>query len=325
MLFYALVLAAGRHDASPPPPGPESCDPACAAALPERPRLADAYLNLAHQALTDSLTEAGTCNGTYGQNGKWHGVWSGCDLKRLAPFDSERRRTGDDWPPYAATMAGTLRLLNVRSAIEYVVANKIEGDFAELGVWRGGTSIFAKLVLDVYDQRRRQVHVFDAFGPVPSGYGAARSYLQTDVGAVKRIFEKYGALDEQRVHLYPGLFIDTLPRFRETNTRPVAVLRVDGNFWNPHIESFYYMYDLVPVGGIVILDDGFSMAYGFFQEFCLEFGLEKEWAGFHRIDRSGGWFRKETDLLLNESWFRRKHRGPVGRLVERKPPTYPVE
>ena len=48
------------------------------------------------------------------------------------------------------TMAPRKTLENVEFCIRECVKNKIEGDFIECGVWRGGISIFANEVLFIF-------------------------------------------------------------------------------------------------------------------------------------------------------------------------------
>lgn len=207
--------------------------------------LAVKYLSLLEMALTGSLTdEAGRCNGGEG----------GCALTQLAPYDNELRRNGNDWPPFGHTMVGHLRLQNIQSLIKAVVSNNISGDYAELGVWRGGASIYAKAVLDVLQQHQRSVYVFDAFESLP-GYGGHTVFLHTTEHAVRHNFAKYGVLDE-RVKIVKGLFKVSVPSFSRNNTNiKLAILRIDGNFYDSYQDALYHLYEHVPVGGYIIFDD----------------------------------------------------------------------
>jgi O-methyltransferase len=48
-----------------------------------------------------------------------------------------------------------------------VIHNSIAGDFIECGVWRGGTSMFARAVFMAYEQRERKVILADSFAGLP--------------------------------------------------------------------------------------------------------------------------------------------------------------
>jgi hypothetical protein len=150
-----------------------------------------------------------------------------------------------------------------------VVAAGVAGDIAELGVWRGGATIYAKAVLRVLGQEaQRKVHVFDAFRSL-GGYssagqghpqGGAAAYLAVGEARVRRTFDNYGLLDDGVV-FHRGLFSATAPAFRAAHppggaaSRALAVLRLDGNFYASYQDVLYALYELVPVGGYVIFDD----------------------------------------------------------------------
>ena len=55
----------------------------------------------------------------------------------------------------------------------------MQGDFVELGVWRGGASIYACAVLNVLGQHQRTVHLFDIFGLI-EGYASATEFLDVN-------------------------------------------------------------------------------------------------------------------------------------------------
>lgn len=53
------------------------------------------------------------------------------------------------------TMGTIPRLINTLKSCNYVVSNKIPGDFLECGVWRGGHGILAKKFLNTWVQKKR--------------------------------------------------------------------------------------------------------------------------------------------------------------------------
>ena len=71
------------------------------------------------------------------------------NLMGLARYDFGIRANGEDWPAAGHTMVGHMRLRNVREALMRVVRDGVPGGFAELGVWRGGTCIYARLLLNM--------------------------------------------------------------------------------------------------------------------------------------------------------------------------------
>lgn len=152
-------------------------------------------------------------------------------------------------------MVGHRRLRNVKELLSDVIANNVPGDFIELGIWRGGTCLYAKALMDTHTQgQKRSVYLFDVFEPMP-GYGSASPYLGVSESAVRHNFDKYRLMDD-RVKVVKGLFKDSVPKFAADNPYiRIAVLRLDSNFYDSHQDCFYYLYEKLQVGGYLIMDD----------------------------------------------------------------------
>jgi hypothetical protein len=82
-------------------------------------------------------------------------------------FNLEQRIVGEDWASIGITMIGQKRLINIEWALRFVIANHVPGDFIECGVWRGGSSIFARAILKAFDIKDRHVWVADSFQGLP--------------------------------------------------------------------------------------------------------------------------------------------------------------
>ena len=104
--------------------------------------------------------------------------------------------------------------------------------------------------------------------------------------------------------------IDTVPKFRATG-RPVALLRVDANFYGSYQDALYGLYDRVPVGGFVIFDD--VMTHPEVMRCWLDFkgdqGLPEDLV---RVDLASAFFRKRADVVVNASKRRRPFERPGG-------------
>lgn len=186
----------------------------------------------------------------------------GLILCRPAAVDPEARSTGRDWPLDAETMVGLKRLDNIEECITDVVRRGIPGDLIETGVWRGGSVIFMRAVLEAYGEVTRNVWVADSFQglprPDPTAYPADEGmdwshvdYLAVSLETVKSNFARYGLLDD-RVRFLPGWFRDTLP------TAPIerlAVLRLDGDLYESTMVALRALYPKLSPGGYVIIDD----------------------------------------------------------------------
>lgn len=174
----------------------------------------------------------------------------------------ELRMRGNDWPGETGhTMVGHLRLKNIKETLLDVLSSGIEGDFAEFGVWRGGSCIYAAGLFEIMGVKNRQVHVFDAFGKLDSntgGYGSSDDYLAVSKLQVRYNFWKYGLLHDNMVKFYRGLFQDTAPEFKkelQKQKRKLSVLRIDGNFYDSYFSVLENLYDSVSEHGYVIFDD----------------------------------------------------------------------
>jgi O-methyltransferase len=177
-------------------------------------------------------------------------------------FDANLREHGWDWPSVAFTMIGTKRLANLRSVIESVLGEHVPGDVVETGVWRGGACIMARAVLLAFGVTDRRVIVCDSFEGLPPPDAAQfpadsgstfHEYddLSVSQETVQRNFAKFGLLDEQVVFL-KGWFRDTMPLFP---SQKIAVLRLDGDMYESTIYPLSNLYDRIPDGGWIIVDD----------------------------------------------------------------------
>lgn len=178
------------------------------------------------------------------------------------PFDRLARETGRDWPARAETMVGLRRLANVRHCVESVLADRISGDIVEAGVWRGGTAIFMKGILEAHGDTDRTVWLADSFEglppPDPSKYPLDRGVdltgfdiLSVGVEEVRRNFERYGLMDD-RVRFIVGWFRDTLAH---APIRELSVLRLDGDLYESTIQALEPLYPKLSPGGYCIIDD----------------------------------------------------------------------
>lgn len=176
--------------------------------------------------------------------------------------DGERlRENGLGWPINGYSMIGTKRLNNIQFCIESVVENKVEGDFIETGVWRGGACIFAKTLFNIFGQNRT-VWVADSFAGLPKPNVAdypedegddlySLEQLRISQEQVEENFRKFDLLDDQ-VKFLKGWFKDTLP------TAPIeklAVIRLDGDMYESTMDGLTNLYHKLSPGGFVIVDD----------------------------------------------------------------------
>jgi hypothetical protein len=215
--------------------------------------LRDAYLELLKRSLCDLLA-AETRSAIPQGDGT---------VKSERLTDLEKRETGADWPMNGTTMVGLRRLDQLQRCIELLVAEGVEGDLIETGVWRGGASIFMRGVLAALDADR-QVWVADSFEGLPKAqpdeYPADAGsdehfvfdYLAVSEDRVRAAFERYGMLDDN-VRFLKGWFSDSLPPLRGNHRW--SLLRLDGDMYESTIVALDSLYPDLSPGGFVVIDD----------------------------------------------------------------------
>jgi O-methyltransferase len=188
--------------------------------------------------------------------------WVDSIFRFIGGSNENLRIDGRDRPLFADTMIGMKRLDNIEFCIRDVLKNNIEGDFIELGVWRGGATILMRALLKDMNVTDRNVWVADSFEGLPmpdaAKYPADKgdkhytfNELKVSMEQVKHNFEKYGLLDE-RVKFLKGWFRDTLPN---APIEKLAVLRLDGDMYESTMDGLVNLYPKLSKGGYVIVDD----------------------------------------------------------------------
>jgi hypothetical protein len=212
-------------------------------------RAIDLYLTLLKHVLTDTLFE--TEPNTDDVN----------ELRYVQDFLQHYIRGS------AISMLPLKRLDNLRFCVEEVIARGIRGDLIETGVWRGGATIFMRAILQAYGVTDRNIWVADSFEGLPEpnsekfpieakaykGVVMRDQYKRFAVGLeeVQNNFRAFGLLDDQ-VKFLKGWFCDTLWR---APIESIAVLRLDGDYYESTMDALNGLYDKLMIGGYAIVDD----------------------------------------------------------------------
>jgi hypothetical protein len=167
----------------------------------------------------------------------------------------------------AISMLPLARMDNIQFCAEDVIRNNVPGDFIETGVWRGGACVFMRGILKAHGISDRRVWVADSFEGLPKpdpekfpleaaahdGVVMKKVYnhFAVSIGEVRENFARFGLLDDQVMFL-KGWFKDTLP------VAPIghlALIRLDGDYYESTLDSLVNLYDKLSIGGYVIVDD----------------------------------------------------------------------
>jgi O-methyltransferase len=200
-----------------------------------------------------------------------------------APFRSwlRLRRTALIFHVLPNTMVSARGLMQAYDWAEAVEREHIDGDVAECGVWAGGTIGLMAAVNKRWGNRERRFHLFDSFEglPQPSAYDAdvleefrkhhpelglddggdpatltAIGACAAPLDAVDELFDVVLGIDRRQVAIHKGWFQDTVPRAAETIDQ-LAVLRIDGDWYESTKVCLEGLYDKVVAGGYVGIDD----------------------------------------------------------------------
>jgi O-methyltransferase len=158
-------------------------------------------------------------------------------------------------------------------AVQYLGAQQIPGDLVECGVWQGGCAAAMKLAAQMLLETRT-LHLFDSFEglpPVQPIDGPMAKSWQQDVNGpiyhdnctaslalVQQNFQQLGLLGDSGpvpVQFHKGWFEQTVPDFVAQQAAPIALLRLDGDWYESTKVCLENLYPLVSENGVIIIDD----------------------------------------------------------------------
>jgi len=129
----------------------------------------------------------------------------------------------------------------------------LEGDFAECGIYKGGTAYLISLILKDNSNHQKTLHLFDTFSGMPKSANEDKShhkegdYQDTSVEAVKDFLSDYSF-----VEFHPGLIPDT---FEAVTNKKFAFVHIDVDIYQSIKDCCEFFYERMIKGGIMIFDD----------------------------------------------------------------------
>ncbi len=157
-----------------------------------------------------------------------------------------------------------MQVINLESCIKHIKKNNIKGAFVETGTWTGGASAFSLLSM-MRNSYELTYWGFDSFEgmPQPTENDDKKSldWAGNNPGILNNA-DRDSCLeylldtgyDEGKINLIKGWFNDTLPVYK-SDIGPIAILRLDGDFYESTKVPLTELYSQVENGGIVIIDD----------------------------------------------------------------------
>ncbi|WP_103257651.1 TylF/MycF/NovP-related O-methyltransferase [Tabrizicola aquatica] len=182
------------------------------------------------------------------------------------------------------TMIAHPALLSLWAQVRHCEVAGLPGAFVECGVWKGGAAGLMALANQAYSTTRRPLHLFDIFdnicepdpeldgeralNEVKQFAGRDRTTLTGKMESLTGVYDHLGGpgdaelverfiADElgygrEATLVHKGWFQDTIP---VVETGPIAILRLDGDWYASTKICLDHLYERVVPGGFVIVDD----------------------------------------------------------------------
>ena len=172
----------------------------------------------------------------------------------------------------AFTATSAERLRGLINATKYIIENKIEGDFVECGVWRGGSMMAAMLALMRSGGATRHFHLFDTFqgmtepttedvqfdgAPAEDLLNKNKKSEQSGIWCIAGLEEvKKNVLStgypKENIHFIQGRVEDTIPGKAPAK---IALLRLDTDWYESTAHELKHLYHRLSAQGVLIIDD----------------------------------------------------------------------
>jgi hypothetical protein len=169
------------------------------------------------------------------------------------------------------TMVPMESLIDLARLARTVLMYDFPGDFVECGVWRGGASFLMADVLRQEGVHDRKVWLFDSFEglPLPQQIDGpeALAYVRNTKdpwyhdncrATLENVQQSATELGlSSYTQMIKGWFDQSLPVHRQ-HIGPIALLRIDGDWYSSVRCCLDHLYDQVVDGGFVVLDDYYA-------------------------------------------------------------------
>ena len=172
------------------------------------------------------------------------------------------------------SMTPKIRIYNLMQALKHLKIKKIEGDYVECGVWKGGNILLFKKFLESENSRQRNIYAFDTFEGMTdpdkndfeiSTNNTAIKLLQKDknkktnvwgicnLDQVKKNISKH-TKDLNNIYFIKGDVEKTLNEIKNIPEK-ISLLRLDTDWYKSTKKELEVLYEKVSSGGVIIIDD----------------------------------------------------------------------
>lgn len=170
------------------------------------------------------------------------------------------------------TITSSERVNALVESVKYIIANNIQGDFVECGVWRGGSAMAMALTLKELHDESRDLYLYDTFAGMTSptdvdvdysNVPAAKKFAVTKLSdessnwvmaplaeVKKNIFST--GYPTEKFHFIEGMVEKTIPAHIPPK---IALLRLDTDWYKSTKHELVHLFPRLSPSGVLIVDD----------------------------------------------------------------------
>ena len=172
------------------------------------------------------------------------------------------------------SMTPKIRIYTLLQSLKYIKNKKIDGDFVECGVWKGGNIILYKKILEEdFKNEGRSIYAYDTFEgmntPTINDYDLLNKNSAIKIGNKEKKNSNFWgicSLEEVKNNiLYNVKNLDHIKFIKgqvettlnDKNNIPekISILRLDTDWYKSTKKELDVLYNKVVPGGIIIIDD----------------------------------------------------------------------
>lgn len=166
--------------------------------------------------------------------------------------------------PY--TMTSIERINELFNSLEYIRTNKIDGDFVECGVWKGGNILGIMEYLYYHNMTDRIVWMYDTFQGMTQPEDIDVDLRNQKASDILEQVLCYSSINEVKKNLSSSKFPSSNLRYvvgdicetlnYENNLpRKISLLRLDTDWYQSTKKEMDVLYPLLSNEGVLIVDD----------------------------------------------------------------------
>jgi O-methyltransferase len=168
----------------------------------------------------------------------------------------------------AYTIVEPERCYALYNAVHYIISKGIKGDFAECGVWKGGSVMLIAYILMKAGITDRKIFLYDTFEGMtkPGENDGEKEKAEWEKNKINEQLNSwcFSPLEEVQDNIaitgYPkdnvvfikGKVEETIPG---TMPGKISLLRLDTDWYESTIHELNHLFPLLEKGGILIIDD----------------------------------------------------------------------